>query len=149
MHKPSRRTILLGSLAGLFGARLLYKWYWGDPTQVIEAILTRRVGHLRVEAKAFSTFAAAYLKSRAEHEDRLRHLSTASLALQFFTPYTWLGSRHPLRRLENNVVSMFLLSTDFFQNGADETRAVSYVAFYDPTAAICRNPFVNQNPGLG
>jgi hypothetical protein len=149
MQKPSRRTIILGSLAGLVGARLLYKWYWGDPRDVIEAILTRRVGHLRVEAKAFSTFATAYLKARAEHEESLRHLSAASLVLQFFTPYSWVGIRHPLRRLENNVVSMFLLSTDFFQNGADERRLVSYVAFYDPNAAVCRNPFVNQNPGLG
>lgn len=149
MKKPSRRTILLGSVAGLFGARLLYEWYWGDPTDAIEAILKRRVGHLRVEAKAFSRFSAEYLKARAEHEEGLRRLSTAALGLQFFTPYSWLRIRHPLRRLENNVVSMFLLSTDFFQNGADERRLVTYVAFYDPLAAVCRNPFVNKNAGLG
>lgn len=149
MYKPSRRTILLGSLAGLVGARFLYKWYWGDPAQVIEAILARRLGHIRTEAKAFSAFSTQYLKARKEHEEQLRHLSTASLFLHFFSPYSWVGSRHPLRRLENNVVSMFLLSTDFFENGADESRLVKYVAFYDPTAAICRNPFVNKNPGLG
>ncbi len=140
---------MLGSLAALGGTWLLYKWHRGDPKEVIEAILVRRVGHLRVEPRVFSSFAAEYLNSRREHEDSLRKLSTVSTLLQFFSPYAWLEGRHPLRRLENNVVSMFLLSTDFFQNGANDRSLVRYVAFYDPTAAVCRNPFVNQNPGLG
>lgn len=35
----------------------------------------------------------------------------------------------------------FLLSTDFFQNGADESRTMQYVTFYDPYVTACRNPF--------
>ena len=35
----------------------------------------------------------------------------------------------------------FLASTDFFQNGADESRPLVYVAFYDPYANSCYNPF--------
>ncbi len=34
----------------------------------------------------------------------------------------------------------FLLSTDFFPNGADESRPVRFLAFYDPRVSPCYNP---------
>ena len=34
----------------------------------------------------------------------------------------------------------FLLSTDFFQNGANETKPVKFVALYDPYVTPCYNP---------
>lgn len=34
----------------------------------------------------------------------------------------------------------FLLSTDFFQNGADESHRVAYVAFYHPYRSPCYQP---------
>jgi hypothetical protein len=39
------------------------------------------------------------------------------------------------------VYSRFLLSTDFFWQGADEARRVRYVGFYEPYARACLNPF--------
>lgn len=35
----------------------------------------------------------------------------------------------------------FLASTDFFQNGADESRSLHYVQYYDPYVSPCYNPF--------
>ncbi|MCP4039086.1 MAG: hypothetical protein GY944_28145 [bacterium] len=35
----------------------------------------------------------------------------------------------------------FLASTDFFQNGADESRPLRYVRYYDPYLSACYNPF--------
>jgi len=35
----------------------------------------------------------------------------------------------------------FLASTDFFQHGADERRALTYVRYYDPYVSPCYNPF--------
>ena len=35
----------------------------------------------------------------------------------------------------------FLASTDFFQNGADESRPLRYVTYYDPYVSNCYNPF--------
>ena len=40
----------------------------------------------------------------------------------------------------------FLLSTDFFQNGADEGRTIHYAAFFDPYATPCYNPLVSPAP---
>lgn len=36
----------------------------------------------------------------------------------------------------------FVLSTDFFENGADESKPVSFVAYYDPYMMPCWNPLV-------
>jgi hypothetical protein len=38
--------------------------------------------------------------------------------------------------------AQFLLSTDFFQNGAAEGRTLRFVALYDPYVTPCYNPFV-------
>jgi hypothetical protein len=45
-----------------------------------------------------------------------------------------------LRHGEERVVSTYLLSSDFLINGADESRVVRYLGFYDPMRA-CGNPF--------
>jgi hypothetical protein len=46
--------------------------------------------------------------------------------------------RHP----EDDLFDRFLLSTDFFRNGADESRPVRFVLFYDPYISPCWNPCV-------
>jgi len=33
------------------------------------------------------------------------------------------------------------MSSDFFLNGADESKTVRYVAIYNPYVGACRNPF--------
>lgn len=64
-----------------------------------------------------------------------------SVADQFVADY-----RHHIRDvgrlsgLGDEFFERFLLSTDFFQNGADESRAVGYVALYAPTITLCYNP---------
>ena len=39
------------------------------------------------------------------------------------------------------LYSRYLMSSDFFQNGADESKTVHYVAIYTPYLGACRNPF--------
>jgi hypothetical protein len=46
----------------------------------------------------------------------------------------------PPRNAQEEVFDRFLLSTDFFLNGADESRRVRYVRFYDPYVNPCWNP---------
>jgi hypothetical protein len=49
-----------------------------------------------------------------------------------------------IRHGEERVTTLFLLSSDFFVNGADISRPVSYVGYYDPARA-CGNPFARLN----
>ncbi len=143
--KLSRRKFLaLGFVAATAPLYALYAWRWGDPTDIIVAILKRRVGYLRVEPDTFHDFAKSYISSRKDYERQLATLSAVSLPLQFFSPYRWIAQGNALRRLEDNVVSSYLLSTDFFANSANEQREVSYISFYDPYARPCSNPFNRQ-----
>jgi len=131
---------LAGGLALAFaGAYSLWWSGFGDPRSVVVAILLRRLGFLRIDEEVFREFAGDYLRTRSEYEGRLSLLSIAALPLTRVTPYRLLPMGHPLRRLEDNVVTRFLMSTDFFQHGADEARPISYVGFYDPLRTPCRN----------
>ena len=46
-----------------------------------------------------------------------------------------------MEALEERICAAFLMSSDFFTNGADETRPVRYLALYEPTKVGCTNPF--------
>ena len=41
------------------------------------------------------------------------------------------------------LFSKFLLSTDYYRNGADPKKPVHYVAFFDPYVSPCWNPFAS------
>ena len=52
------------------------------------------------------------------------------------------GKVTPRATAANRVMyTKFLMSTDFFRNGADEGKLVRYVAFYDPYVSPCYVPF--------
>lgn len=143
----SRRKLLgwgAGLAAGTTALYTAYKWRWGEPTEVIVAILQRRLGDLAIDATSFDRFAEEYVSFRKDYRRQLSLLSIVSLPFQYVTPYAWFEQGAALRRLEDNVVSLYLLSTDFFQHGADERRAVNYVSFYDPYTSVCGNPFLQR-----
>ena len=148
MRLRRRRFLLLAAggtlvIAGGYGVA---RWYRRDPASVIVAILERRLGYLQVEHGSFERFAAKYLETREGYRRELELLSLLSLPYRYVTPYPFLKQGHSLRRLESNVVSRYLLSTDFFEHGADESRSIRYVEFHDPYSTACRNPFVPRPP---
>jgi hypothetical protein len=46
----------------------------------------------------------------------------------------------PRLPLGPDVYTRYLLSTDFFQHGADESRRIHYVGFFEPSVTPCTNP---------
>jgi hypothetical protein len=59
----------------------------------------------------------------------------------FFTDYERYRSNFRHRSpLLPDVYTTYLMSTDFFQRGGDESRLVRYVLFYDPELTPCYNP---------
>ncbi len=139
--KASRRSVLGVSLgaAGLLGVTA-WSWFRSNPEQLIAAIVNRRLGYLGASDTMVSRFATDYLELRSADVPRLAKVAILATPLRYLTVYPWVGLNHPLRRLEDNVVSNFLLSTNFFvRNGNQEP--LTYVAFHDPGTAACRNPF--------
>lgn len=73
--------------------------------------------------------------------------STLKCQIRFFlflilenTPifHNILQARRKIRR--DDIVSKFLLSTDFFQENMNENRTIKYVLYYDPYINPCYNP---------
>src|SRR5690606_25766916 len=139
----ARRKFLLAATAAsaaLAGGYATVQWFFGDPEDIVLAVLRRRVGYLRVKEQDLLSFAAEYAAWKGRGE-LLGRLSMIAPPMRFFTPYPWLKPGHSMRRLEDSIVSQFLLSTDFFSHNADENRDIVYLGFYDPHSAACRNPF--------
>lgn len=136
--KTSAVTLVLGGGYGLL------KWFTAEPADIIIAILKRRIGYLNVDRDTFKVFAGDYVKWKAGEGRKLKMLSVVSFPAQHISPYDLLPQGNPVRRLENNVVSQFLLSTDFFQNGANENRKIHYRQFYNPLVTICANPLMRK-----
>jgi hypothetical protein len=53
----------------------------------------------------------------------------------------YLGKLSRLRSWPDGVFTGYLLSTDFFQHGGDESRQLQYVGLYAPYVTPCSNPF--------
>jgi hypothetical protein len=143
---PGRRLFLkLSAATCALGAGYgLLKWFTAEPEDIVIAILKRRVGFLDIEIETFTVFARDYVKSKSQQERKLTMLSMLSIPAEHISPYSLLPQGNPVRRLENNVVSQFLLSTDFFQHEANENRKIHYQGFYNPLVTICANPLMRM-----
>lgn len=106
----------LASVAAILGGRALVCLRQSPQVPAaaeIESMLRKRFAYLQFEPGAIERFAA-------EAETHRHRLKRRSKGME-------LGER-------------FLMSTDFFQNGADESRTISYVTFYHPYESFCYNP---------
>jgi hypothetical protein len=119
-------------------------WFRGDPGWIVAAILRRRLRRLPLDPESLETFTRDYLASRERYRATLTRLAPLAWPLRVLSPYRFLPLGHPLRRLEDNVVSRYLLSTDFFQNGSNESRTPRYVGFHEPLDRPCANPFAQR-----
>ena len=55
--------------------------------------------------------------------------------------YSLLGISSSQSGKVNQLVTAYMLSSDFFKNGMDESRVVKYLALYDPYLRPCAHPF--------
>ncbi len=142
----SRRTFFKASVipVSFFGVYGVFKYFTAKPEDVVVSILQRRLGYLSLGQDDLRNFSMTYVKRKAQHKKKLTLLSVIADPLRFISPYQFLPAGHTFRRMEDNVVSLFLLSTDFFQNDADENRSIAYLGYYDPLIAICRNPLMQR-----
>ena len=141
----NRRRLILGGL-GVAGVAGLGAWglgHWGLHREIV-SVLHRRLSFLKLEEEGVRAFArdqtAAAFNKKIPSVARLRYhfLSTGAPSSKRF--YRSSDQRSRVARLEDTLISNYLLSSDFFSNGADESRTIKYVAYYDPMRG-CQNPF--------
>ena len=138
----SSRRALLGGLAGLGALAVLGAGRILSVTdqKAIAAVVRKRLAYLRLDDDGVRRFAADLSVRHTVSAGRLRVLAAAG---PLYTRLSLSGHNHLLngiRHGEERVVTLYLLSSDFFRNGRDETRIVRYLGFYDPFQA-CGNPF--------
>lgn len=134
-----RRYFLLSGFAAGCG---LGGWRIARSTQeaAIVKVVHKKLGYLKLDADGVQRFARDLAGSNAISSARLRVLDAAGLL------YTGseLSADNILERGihhgEDKVITLFLLSSDLFKNGADQTRNVHYLHLYDPMIP-CGNPF--------
>jgi hypothetical protein len=147
-----RRKFLLGGL-GVVGLTGLGIWGFGrfGIESVIVSVLRRRLDYLQLDEAGLHAFAkdqTTKIINKRVSMGRLRYhvLSAVGSSFQRYQRSTVQRSR--IEQGEDLLVSTYLLSSDFFTHGSDETRTVGYVAYYDPMRP-CGNPFARfaaENP---
>ena len=79
--------------------------------------------------------------------DRLEgvHIEGAAYVAFVRDHQTFQGKISKRNKASNRIVTKFLLSTDFFQNGAKERKVSKYRGYYDPYVSVCGNPFTRED----
>ncbi len=134
-----RRYFLLSGLAGICG---IAGWRFAVSSEqaAIAKVLHKRLDYLRLDPAGVQQFCRDLSATGVISSGRLRFID--ALGPIYTLPALSADNKmdNSIRHGEDRVVTLYLLSTDFFKNGADLNRTVSYVRYYDPLIA-CGNPF--------
>ena len=138
----SRRKALVGLIlmlaVGLIGT---FRSRESKQEAMVRAVLRSRIGFLWLDSDGIQRFAEEFRDQFSPNERwKLTLLAVAFPAYPF-----WLGHSTPfigerLARFEAQVVTAFLLGSDFFREERDEIRTIRFVGHYDPYSLICGNP---------
>jgi hypothetical protein len=126
-------------LGGVAGGRLAL----AEARAAIIMVVRKRLWYLTIDEAGLQQFAADLAATDSFAGYKLKALHTVGPL------YRRLGFDGrgmvdmTVRHGEERIVSAFLLATDFFHNGADETKVVRYVRLYDPLKNLdaCSAPF--------
>lgn len=142
--KVNRRTFILLTLTSSLSLYMSGWWFFkvrnNDASDIIATIVSKKLDYLQLDPTGLQQFAEDFSKNQINKE----------LAQQL----SWKGMFNPLFKLTDLLDSvaaidvygeifaqLFLLSSDFFWQGSDETRIVKYVSLYNPYTRPCSNPF--------
>ena len=154
MNTPglSRRAFLAGGLAALggLGAAWLARGLPlpGYTDDLVVRILRRNLYYLILDDADLRAFARDVTADLDRLQTRDVRLAAYAWPLYPFLPAGFLAENPRVRNVEDEVVTRFLQSTDFFWNGADESVPVRYLGYYRPGIA-CFNPFLRPGANNG
>ncbi|MDM8568602.1 hypothetical protein QUF50_03630 [Thiotrichales bacterium HSG1] len=146
----NRRTFLL-SFVGIFatatGIWSVKNGYLSNNTRIkntIFAVFEKRLSYLKWDKTEVLNFIQDFI----DHVDNEGYIGGKLNKFSFLYPiynYTDLLNKTPfftgkVRSFEEKIITDFLLSSNFFREGADETKPVKYLFYYDPYQAPCQNP---------
>jgi hypothetical protein len=139
-----RRAFFLLAGLGALSAGAGWLYFGSSPTDAITMVLRKRLDYLTLDADGVRRFARDLLERNGISSAKIHLLSV----MRPVYAGNSLSSGHNdlaylLRHGEDRIVGSFLISSDFFINGADETRIVKYLGLLDAQRA-CANPFARR-----
>jgi hypothetical protein len=145
----SRRHLLVVATATVVGTAGLGAWryLYGTDESAIIAVLRKRLHYLQLDEQGLLAYAKDLVAAGIVSSGKLRLLDAARPVYTHLVPTRLSALTRELNHGEERIVSQYLLSSDFFQNGNDEKRLVRYRQYYDPIGQIgpCSNPFSRPN----
>jgi hypothetical protein len=138
----NRRALLAGLVAagGLLGIGLARN----TDAKTIAAIVYKRLGYLKLDPDGVQRFAQDFAERHILSSARLH---TAGLLWPIYRrlPQQWHDRwSNRVNYAEERIVSAYLISSDFFVTGSDQTKTVNYVKYYDAVSRACGNPFCQR-----
>ncbi len=143
----NRRQLLAAGITATVTATAgiaTWRFIHGSEENAIVAVLRKRLNYLMLDEKGLHAYAKDLVAQKIVSSRRLRLLDVAGPIYTHLGVPTYRNAlARELRHGEERVVSLYLLSSDFFLNGADETKLVHYRGYYDPVRLPrpCSNPF--------
>jgi hypothetical protein len=133
---PNRRQFLASIAAGVTGL-VAWRYFASTEEGAIVEIIRKRLPYLKLDSKGVNAFAKDLVKRGLLSSKKLRLIDMAGPV------YTQLSSHlgnnslaYNFKHGEERIASMYLMSTDFFRNGHDESKVVRYIEFYEPFVKI-------------
>jgi hypothetical protein len=142
-----RRVFLLSGVVAL-SASAAWLYFGSSPADAVAMVLRKRLAYLTLDADGVRRFAHDLLAKNGISAAKI-HLLSAIRPVYAGNP---LSAGHNelaylLRHGEDRIVGSYLICSDFFINGADQTRLVKYLGPLDSRHA-CANPFARRMGGV-
>jgi len=132
-----RKFITIAGVGALVTAVASGKFLTTSFEDSAESIIRRELNFLKLDDAGLRAFTKDY----SALKDRNFKLIVKSYGL--------LGVGSGRSGKIHQMVSTYLLSTDFFTNKMDESRAIKYVGIFDPYRRPCAHPFTSpQYPDI-
>ena len=129
-----RKFLTIAGVGALITALASGKFLATSFEEFAEKIIRSELGFLKLDDAGLKAFVRDY----AAAKDRNYKLIVKGYGL------LGIGSEHSGKI--HQMVSTYMLSTDFFANKMDERRVIKYVAIYDPYLRPCSHPFTTPQP---
>jgi hypothetical protein len=135
-----KRRIFLQSAAVALCGVVGWRFAASNDEDAVIKVVYKKLGYLHLDEDGVRQFAADLSKKFIISGFRLHVIDAAGVLYtgREMSADGKLG--RALRHGEDRVTSQYLMSSDFFKNGADKSRTVKYLGYYDPMVA-CNNPF--------
>jgi hypothetical protein len=124
-----RRFLIIAGIGGMAAAITSFKFISTSFENAAISLIKNELRFLKLDAQGVVQFVKDFSESKDTHY---------KLTLR---GYSFVGIGSSRSGKVNQLLTAYLLSTDFFQNKMDENKTVRYIGLYNPYTRPCAHPF--------